>query len=86
MGGGKGLGGRGWSYSYAFYFIEGNSVRAPIIEARGLGIGVAGHTLCVFELGVRVREVGRDAGSPEGVVADVRRFNSCLSGSSLDHS
>ena len=40
--------------SDALDFIERDRIRAPIVKARGLRIGMAGHALRVFKPGVRV--------------------------------
>jgi len=38
------------------------------------------HLLGALQLGLGVLQVGRDAGAPEGVIADAARLDSCASG------
>lgn len=71
--------------SNAFNLIEGDSIGAPVIQARCLGGGVSRHTLSVFKFRVWVREIGCDARAAKAVIADSGGFYSCLFYSALNH-
>ena len=53
-----------------FDLIEADFIVAPVVEPRGLGVRVRGHLLGMLELGLGVLQIGRDAGAPEGVIAN----------------
>jgi hypothetical protein len=53
------------------HLIQGNLIRTPVIKARRLGIGMAGHPLGYLDAAT-VLQVSRNAGGPERVAANVR--------------
>jgi hypothetical protein len=53
----------------ALDFIEADLIIAPVIELGGAGRGVVGDHRRLLERAT-ILQVGRDAGGPEGVIAD----------------
>jgi hypothetical protein len=51
------------------HFIKSDAILAPVVELGGAGGGMRRHLACLLECAA-VLEVGCDAGSAEGVVAD----------------
>jgi hypothetical protein len=51
------------------HFVEAHLVAPAIVELRGAGRGVVRHGGRIFERAA-VFQIGRDAGRPEGVIAD----------------
>ena len=67
----------------AFDLVEGDLVRAAVVEASGAGAFVVGHLLGDFEFAA-VAEVFGDAGGTEAVAADLG-FDAGVGGTSADH-
>ena len=67
----------------AFDLVEGDLVRAAVVEASGAGAFVVGHLLGDFEFSA-VAEVFGDAGGTEAVAADLG-FDAGAVGTSADH-
>ena len=53
--------------------VEGNTIVAPVVELRRLGIRVAGQVLRHLDPSLRVFEIRRDARCPKRVIADLGR-------------